>query len=93
MQKAWCVKVKIVSMELVQVNTHTIPSYLHIIGDTVDHFCVLINASLQVFYHNLFDCISFFSFLPLLDTTGQNSTCDMLVMKCKYLTWQVEKKN
>ena len=31
-------------------------------------------------------------FLFLLDATDQNSLCDMLVMKCKYLTWQGKKK-
>lgn len=80
-------KVKIVSMELVQVNTPTqfSPYILEIQLITFVFLLILLFM--------YFIIIFFIVFLFFLDATDQNSLCDMLVMKCKYFTWQGKKNN
>ena len=73
-------------MEHAQVNTPTqfIPSYIMEIQLTTFVFSLLL-----LFMY--FSIICLILFLFILDATKHNSLCDMLVMNCKYLTWQVKK--
>jgi hypothetical protein len=78
-QDAWWVRVKIVSMEIALVNTPTqFSPYILEIQLTTFVFLLML---LFMYFITIF----FIVFLFLLDATDQNSLCDMLVMKCKYL--------